>query len=135
MSHQLLVMKERVQPACYPLIILVLVVALTVIERSIEDVGAAPQRPVDGGDAFIVVLGAVASQHAHATEAHGRHHEVRRPELDVFHGSIPPDRSPEPGPRGALICPKPSLFGTGAKAGVRGAGPIPAALELRRRER
>jgi len=62
-----------------------LVVSAAVVGGGIEEIYAEVKRPVDGRDTLVIVLGAIISRHAHAAEADGRDHEVRRPKLDVSH--------------------------------------------------
>ena len=51
----------------------VFVDSATVHVGGVEEVDAQIERPMDGGDGFVVVTGAIEFRHSHAAQAEGRH--------------------------------------------------------------
>ena len=107
-----------------------LVVALAVGMRGVEEVDAEVERPVDRGDALVVVLRAVAARHAHAAEAHARDGVVR----DLAEGYVLHRRSPLRLCASGRLRPFSQLIAAaaaGARAGVRSCRHRPGARPRR----
>ncbi len=80
-----------------------LVVSAAVVGGGIEKIDAEVEGAVDRRDTIVIVLLPIISRHAHAAEADGRDHEIRRPKLDVSHETALSFRNnktagPSPGP-------------------------------------
>ena len=65
------------------------VMAVAVAGRGVEEVDPQLEGPVQRGDGLVVVAGPVHAGHAQAAEPHGRHLAVGGAELVVFHSDSP----------------------------------------------